>query len=185
MSVPFGADRDLARAASRGDLAASELFAERMRCVGRFLAGLCRRHGGVLNRHDLEDLSAEVTNAIWARLAEYAGLAPLESWVFRFCDYQFRNAVRRKRREPTTQDFDDVELPMPTVDDDWIDHDRLRQCVSRLNGDDQALIRHKHTDGFTLEEIARQRGENLNTVKSKYHRALQQLRDWLSNWGER
>lgn len=180
MSVPFAADRDLAWAARRGDPVAGEAFAQRMRCVGRFIAGLSHRHGGVLNEHDREDLTSEVTGTVWSRLADYAGLAPLESWVFRYCDFGFRNALRRKRREPNLVSFDEDAVLNESAGSE--DFDLLERSMARLAEDEQALLRAKYFDDLTLAEIAKRRGENLNTLKSKLHRALLQLRDWMRDW---
>ena len=43
MSVPFSADLALASAAARGDTAAVDVLGQRMRCIGRFVAGIALR----------------------------------------------------------------------------------------------------------------------------------------------
>jgi RNA polymerase sigma-70 factor (ECF subfamily) len=180
LSVPFAADRDLAWAARRGDPVAGEAFAQRMRCVGRFIACLSHRHGGALSEHDREDLTSEVTGTVWSRLADYAGLAPLESWVFRYCDFGFRNALRRKRREPAAVPFDEDAVVNELSNGD--DFELLERSFARLADDEQSMLRAKYVEELTLAEIASRRGENINTLKSKFHRALVQLRQWMQEW---
>lgn len=175
MSVPFSADLALASAAARGDMAAVDVLGQRMRCIGRFVAGLCGRYRGVLSRHDQEDLTQDVAGTVWSRLGDYSGLAPLESWVYRFCDFAFRNAVRRKRRLPVAEEL----IDMPTSDSALLPDEDLQRCLDRLSSDDRQLLDAKHVAGQTLDEIATHTGAKLNTVKSRYHRALLQLRACL------
>ena len=54
--------------------------------------------------------------------------------------------------------------------------DNFRSVIKKLSPNYQAVILLKDERGLTFREIARLLGEPLNTVKSKYRRALVALR---------
>ena len=119
----------------------------------------------------------EVIARVWAQLGQYRGHAALESWVFRFCEFELINAVRRKRRRPGIA-LDDVAAEEPRRS--GVDNERVYQCLDRLLPEEAAAVRLKHFAELTFEEIAARERAPLATVKSRYYRALEKLRFWLA-----
>lgn len=173
-------DLSLARRAFAREPAAIDLLSARLRCIGRILAARNARSGRLLTREDLEDLGQEVEASIWRQLPTYRGIGPLDAWTHSYCDHAFRNAVRRRQRNGRAfQELADAgSVPDPQRADDGPDP-RLQRCLQRLSAQDQWVLHRKHHDGATLEEIAATLTMNLNTLKSRYARALGQLRQCM------
>lgn len=178
MTAVFPDDLDLARRALAGQPGARDALAERLRCIGRIVGARQARGGRRLSSEALEDLIQDIAATVWRKLSDYAGDAPLEGWVAAFCLNAWRNASRGEAKrtarsqelveEPATHDSAIHELDGP-----------VHRCMGRLVEDDAAIVRSKHFDGLTLDEIARRLQRNLNSIKARYYRALLQLRQCL------
>lgn len=175
--APFATDLALVHRVRLGVADAGDLFAGRMQCVARILRTHGRRFGLRLAGEELDDLTQQVLLRVLTKLPTYAGRASLESWVFSFCDGELRNLARRRRRTRRCP-------PLRTSDDgDPAAHEQraaeVQKALLRLRTGDRRLVLQKHFEGHTLEHIARATGVNLNTVKSRYTRALARLRHLL------
>lgn len=161
------------------DAAATAEFAARMSCIDRILVARNRRRGGLLSAEDLEDLRQEGVATVLRHLPSYRGIGSIEAWTHSFCDHAFRNAGRRRIRErQQTQPIDENTIAGAADAGSGLE-DPLHRCLQRLTTVEQWILQRKHHDDATLEEIAAAMGSNLNTLKSKYLRALRQLRDCL------
>jgi RNA polymerase sigma factor (sigma-70 family) len=172
------ADLHLARTAAAGDPVARAELGGRLAIVERLCQARNLRAGRPLRAEDVTDIAQEVRLRVWQRLGDYAGTAPLEAWVFAFVEFLMRNAVRKQHRRPEAQPFEEgsvAAVPSPGA----VFHDDVHGCLDRLAALDQQIVRAKFFDGLTLDETARRLGLNLNTVKSRYTRALQQLHGCL------
>lgn len=170
-------DLALVRAAIAGDRAARERLAERLACVGRMVAARNRRFGGALDEHALRDVTSDVVARVLQKLGDYAGFAAFESWVYVFCEGELRNAVRRRRRlserETAATEGAAEALPAPPQPEG---NEDVQLCLQKLPELDQRAVRWKHFEDLTLEEIAARLAMKINTVKSRYLRALRQLK---------
>ncbi|MEO6593992.1 MAG: sigma-70 family RNA polymerase sigma factor [Planctomycetota bacterium] len=164
--------------------AAMEEYYSRLRCVGRILAARNQRVGAVLRREDLEDLCQDVQCTIWEQLALYRGAGPIEAWVHRYCDHAFRNAVRKRLRNRLPGASHELDSIAVTVRQPSSLHDPLSRCMQRLTEQDQWILHRKFFDEVTLEGIAAEIGSKLNTLKSRYVRALTQLQQCLGGRAE-
>lgn len=177
MPALFQSDLDLARAALGGAPTSRDGLAERLRCIGRIL-GAQQARGRRLSTEALEDLVQDVAATVWRKLPDYAGDAPLEGWVAAFCKNAWRNATRSEARtNARSQEL--VEEPATADANEGGLDDQVHRCMSRLGSSDQDLVRSKHFDGLTLDEIAKRVQQNLNAIKARYYRALLQLRQCL------
>lgn len=178
----WAADLELVAAAAQREPEALERFIARMRCVPRFLGCLNRRASRPLPPETIEDLVQDVLAVVWRRLAEFRGDAALETWVFRICDFQLRNALRRAapRQGPS---LEDVAEPEVTTPESPFDHEQLHLALEALEEAESRVLRLKHYGGLTFDEIATQLGQSANTIKSRYYRGLESLRRWLKRAG--
>lgn len=176
MSVSHPQDLALVAGVLAGEDPARERIAERMACVGRMVAARNREFGSPLDAESLGDVVGDVVARVLGKLADYSGQAALESWIYVFCEGELRNAIRRQQRRRAREvPVDEVVLEqaqaqrVPSPDED------VHLCLQKLVLQDQWIMRQKHFDGLTLEEIAARQAKNLNTVKSRYTRALRML----------
>lgn len=177
--VAHAADLALVRAVIAKDRAAGDRLAVRLGCIGRFLRTRGRRFCSGLSDADLLDIGQTVITRILEKLSDYEGRAAIESWVFAFCEGEMRNVVRRRQRNSVrAQELDDASIAAPS-EDPIEDHGDLLRCMDRLPSLDLQMVRYKHYDGLRLADIAARMKTNLNTIKSRYSRALSQLRHCL------
>lgn len=170
-------DVELVRSALAGDRSGLDEFTVRMACIPRFLVTLNARSTPRLDHQQLEDLVQDALATIWRRLGEFRGEAALETWVFRVCDFQFRNLRRReaRRRAPSLSD-----LPEPGTEagaqELAIEVDALHHALDQLPSVEADTVRRRHFDGLTFEAIGAQLGISPNTAKTRYYRGLETLR---------
>jgi RNA polymerase sigma-70 factor (ECF subfamily) len=174
-------DLELVKATRSGEPRAVEGFVRRMRCVHLSLAAQNARLGRPLNEHDIEDVSQEVLVLIWNKLGSFAGLSTLETWVYRFTSLELMNAIRRKRtrsrvgeltQEPPAGELTGVGLRL-------LEYEHLHRALERLDVSEADVIRLKHFEELTFEEIGAFLSMPVNTAKTKYYRGLQRLHEAL------
>ena len=177
-------DLALVRDALAHRRAAVDALGARLQCIGPMVRSRHRALAPWIPDTDLPDLEQEVAIKVIERLPRYQGLAALESWLFAFCDGVVRNAGRGHRRRQERQHELDTEAGSLVADgapeapgDD--SHADLHACIERLGRSERDLVRTKHFDGLPLAELAARVGAGLNTLKSRYFRALQKLRRCL------
>jgi RNA polymerase sigma-70 factor (ECF subfamily) len=193
-SMADGSDRPeasddlvLARCAVRGDRAAIAQLSERLRHVPRALRVLDHRNGNLLRQEELADLVQDVLVLIWRKLSEYEPLSPLEGWAYGICVLEYRNAVRRGRRQRQEAHAIASHGAAPAAaahdPDPWA-FEELHESLRRIGRVEAKVIRLKHFEGHTFDEIGRQLGLSPNTVKTRYYRGLKELRPLLELRGE-
>lgn len=153
-----------------------------MSCVPQILSHCNARRRGVLSDEDLADLGQEVLVSVWERLPTYLGQGALESWVYPFCTQMYLNSVRSKRRRPPHSDIDQVRHlsdPSPALGDLLATSDLVHRHLERLEAIQASVIRARHFDALSFEEIARRLDVPLTTAKTHYRRGLDVLRSYL------
>jgi RNA polymerase sigma-70 factor (ECF subfamily) len=171
-------DRDLVANVLGGDAGALEVLIARLRCVPAFLAGRNGQFGRLLSAHELEDLVQDTLIAIWQKLSQYRGDARLESWVCQFSEFHLRNALRKAyaRRAVAAGDPDGPAAPGR---DSSVDLEAVHLAIQDLDEPEAVVVRLKHFDGLTFDEIAARLACSPNTAKTRYYRALERLRGTL------
>lgn len=175
-------DLELARDALARDPAALERFIARMQCVPRFASLLNGRATAPLPREAVEDVVQDVLATVWRRLGDYRGDAGLETWVFRICDFQLRNAHRRAATRRAVSLDETSEPEAETMEPDH-DREQLDRGIESLPAAEAEVLRLKHYEGLTFDQIAAQLRQSPNTVKTRYYRGLESLRRWLRKPG--
>lgn len=183
---PHEDDLSLARDAIAGRPAAVDRLVERLRCLPRILAARNRHLGRPLSDDELVDVAQATAVVVWRKLGSYAGRAALETWLYRFCELELLNAVRRKRRQPTSGAADDSTLASVDAATSTdvggaaaFDEERLRTCLGRLLAEEAEVVRLKHFDELTFEDMSTALRVPSSTLKTRYYRALAKLRRML------
>ena len=160
-----------------GNKLALRRFSDRMLCVPRILSALNSKMGHPLNAHDIEDLTQQTLLIVLRKLNEYLGLSSIEGWAYRICYFEFANSARRKSRESRRRTSPELlgetaSLP-PTPPCQYED---LHRALDRLPAEEQTVIHLKHFCGMTFDSISRQLSAKLSTVKARYYRGINFLR---------
>jgi RNA polymerase sigma-70 factor (ECF subfamily) len=175
-------DARLIAAVLRGETAAREAFVVRMRCVARMLAVLNSQRGRPLDDEQLADLAQDALVVLWRELAEFRAIASVESWSYGIAYLEFRNACRRcaqsRMRHAQLRDEASRAVDEPSVPEEpgWGD---VEEALARLDAEDVAVIRLRHEEELSFDAIGTRLGLPSNTAKTRYHRGLKKLREWL------
>ena len=175
-------DLSLVRGVLEGDSGSHSAFVERMGRVPRLVREGHRRMGGSLDPHELEDVVQETLAAIWTKLPNFEGRASLETWAFRFGRNELLKAFDRRRRHQGRVEGDAEELGEPEEEDSspQIEPHLLHQKLANLDPVSASIVRERHFEARSFQEIASAREEPLGTVKTRYYRAIDRLRSALT-----
>lgn len=175
------ADLKLVQAVLRREPLALEQFSARLACAQRFVALCNGQLGRVLRADELEDAAQSALATVWHKLESFRGEASLETWVFRFCDFEVRNAGRRavRRRAPSLEEVAEPKHAGPPAEAAFDDADQVHAAIARLPADEAAVVQLKHFQALTFDAIGTNLGCSANTVKTRYYRAIAALRHHL------
>lgn len=170
-------DLALARSAVAGERSAIDEVMRRLSCVPRMVAAQNEELGRPLDTATQDDVVQEVMILVWKKLNEFEGRATLESWVFRIGQFEVWAQIRKRRRLTTLDDSALAATPAaPPHDVDVIALERITRLLAELPDESHRVIRMKHFDSLTFDEIAHRLGLSPNTAKTIYYRALLRLR---------
>lgn len=171
------ADRLLVERARAGEAAAVDALVERLACARRFVLLHNQRCGGPLGLDEVEDAVQETLFAVWRKLDRYAGSGSLEAWVWRFAQLEFLSRLRTRRR---LQRIDELQVPDPAGEaPELARHERLYRSLERIPEAYASVIRLKHLEPATFDEVAARLAIPVNTAKTRYYRGLRLLRQAL------
>ena len=183
-------DSTLARAAAAGDKAA---FEQLIRKYERFVFRTAFYVTG--NTEDASDLSQEILLKVWHGLPSFRGDAKFFTWLVRIAKNASADYMRKISRTPKTEslsappeDPDDAPPPDPDADPHNACTRReqaalLHAAMRTLSEEHRTIVQLRDMEGYSYEALARMLGVEIGTVKSRLHRAREQLRAYLSAHG--
>jgi RNA polymerase sigma factor (sigma-70 family) len=172
---------ELIERARSGDEAAQ---AAMYRALGPAVFALIRRLVG--NRAVAEDLFQDTMMALFQRLGDFRGEAPLGAWLHRIavsrCLMYLRSPWHRARLQwQPGDDPDSLRTAMlrvtPAISVDVVDVERALANLSPIG---RAVVWLFEVEGYSHEEIARLFGRSVSFSKSQLARALARLRQGLA-----
>ncbi len=153
------------------------------------LATLVRRHTGLVyrfaysivgNAHDADDVAQETFVKVWKHLSAFDQEKSFKTWLLRIAKNTAIDCIRSRKNAPLPlADTDGVGHADFYIDEPFFDvlqKQELSRAIHALPPLYQALMHIRQHEDITLEEIADIFGEPLNTIKSRYTRALALLR---------
>ncbi len=173
----FGADLLLVET-SLTDPGAEALLLQRLRCVPRMLAAKNAQHGRVLDDVELEDLAQETLLTIWKKRAEFTGRSSIETWIYPFCYHHLMNRLRRRFHRPRTLPLEAAQAVAAPNEQDF---GYVYRALAEVGPPDEDVLRLKHFEQLTFEQIGTLLGISPNTAKSRYYHGLERLRGLLAS----
>ena len=176
-------DRELVRAAQRGDMAAFEELVARHR--DKLYARACSM---MRNEEEAIDLSQEAWVKGWQRLQQFQGESSFGTWMTRIVINLCLDQLRKQKRQRTEsiEEMDEesggVERQMPVLAVNptaGLEREELRQRIDRAMGQ----LSHEHRTVLVLhefqemeyKEIAKTMGCSIGTVMSRLFYARRKL----------
>ncbi len=190
--LPQPDDRDLVRAAKKGDLAAFETLVRRHE---RRIYGLARRLTG--SEHDAQDVTQQTFLSAVTNLSGFREAAAFSTWLTTIAANAALKTVRKRRGLPTTSldeatDPDaDGQIPHPEYIADWRETpDRLAEraetrqlldaAIAELDPGSRAVFLLRDVEDLSVRDTAKALGISEGNVKVRLLRARMQLRERLT-----
>jgi RNA polymerase sigma-70 factor, ECF subfamily len=176
-------DLEFARRAQANDPAAIEELERRLACLPAMVRHQNRSLGAGLDEHDVEEVVRETALALWRKLPQFEGRSTLETWAFRFAMLEVLKSLQARARRPH-----ELEIPEHLVDPRRESEEEdvpsfepaeLAAGLGELTTGAAEVIRLRHWDELSFEEIAARVRLPLNTIKARYYRGLARLREIL------
>lgn len=169
-------ERLLIEAAQKDPRRYGELYEQNFERVYAFIV---RR---VRNRHEAEDVTAEVFQHALANLSkfEWRGV-PFAVWLFRIAANAIADRWKKLSREAIDRATDDLDQPH------WPDIERrvsLFKLVNDLPADQRSVILKRFIEEKSIREIAQELQRSEGAVKQLQFRALENLRARASTSNE-
>jgi len=139
------------------------------------------RMGHPLQADEVQDVAQDTVVVVVRRLHEYEPRAPIESWILRICCLQMRDAIRAKwrRSNRSSQLVVEPEDPGSANQSQLADFAAAEVMLNRVGGIEARVIRLKHLESLTFEELSARLDLPANTAKTYYYRGLARLRAML------
>ncbi len=158
-------------------------FARRLRFLPAVVRKLNAKLPHPLPDHDLDDVAQESVLGALGKLERFDGSARLESWVTGFA---YLSLVARVRKRTVDADaLRGFDRPSPadrggTAFEVRLDHEVVLRALDELEPALARIVRLKAFRSLTFEEVALEVGAPSSSVKTRYYRALQELRRRLA-----
>lgn len=174
-------DLRLVQSALAGDRASMDEVMRRLACVPLILRVRNEKLGRPLDADLLQDVAQDTLVAVWTRLSAFGGASSLEAWVYRFCVHKHLTRIRDRGRRGRIESVESplLEQAEATEREAAPDEELLHRSLDELDADRARIVRLKHFEGLTFEQIAARLSISPNTAKTQYYRALRVLREYL------
>jgi len=135
-----------------------------------------------------EDLTSDIFNKALDGFKRFnSEKASFSTWIFSIARHSIIDYYRKHAKESkfiqSTESENSLDSDSPEEKLSRSEEiDRLRECILKLNDNEQELISLKFSGGITNREIARITGLSESNVGTILCRAIRKLRDDFSGW---
>src|SRR5258707_15892248 len=178
-----GEERNLVRAAQKGDKAAFETLVQRhQHRVFAVARGILKR------QEDVEDIAQQVFVKAYLSLKRFDQRAAFSTWLYKITVNECWDLLRKRKSRPLVyeSDFSEEQSRQYSAierestkgldtSDRMAMRERLENMLGQLEKRDRAMLILKEVEGFSVEEIADSMGLNANTVKVRLFRARRRI----------
>lgn len=150
------------------------------------------------NEEDANDLVQETYLKAYRFIDKYHEGTNAKAWLFKILKNAYINEYRKKSKQPTKIDFEDI-VSYHDTDDDRISGymdlreeifqnmmgDEVTMAINALPVDFRTVILLCDIEGFTYEEIAKIIDVPIGTVRSRLFRARNMLKEKLKSYAQK
>jgi len=150
------------------------------------------------NEEDANDLVQETFMKAFRFINSFDAGTNAKAWLFKILKNGFINEYRKKKKEPSKVDYEDI-IAYQDADEekggvafdlredifDGMMGDEITIALNRLPIDFKTVILLCDIEGFTYEEIAKIIDIPIGTVRSRLHRARNMLKESLKEYAEK
>lgn len=139
------------------------------------------------NRHDAEDLLQESFLKAYKYYFQLRDVSKFKEWIFQITANQFKNLLRKRRRERLSfpEDFEKnltetlEQAPSKNPDESFVRRDNskmLRDALAEIGPKMRTVLVLFELEGYSIEDIANMLSISRGTVKSRLHYARRKLK---------
>jgi RNA polymerase sigma-70 factor (ECF subfamily) len=153
--------------------------------------------GVVKDEHEAEDITQEVFIRAWRAIGSFRGDSQFSTWLHRIAINTSRNFLQSRLRRVAASDIDVSEaetyeggtfLRDPDTPEALIRRDELEQVIqdtlAGLSEDMRTALTLREMDGMSYEEIAEVMQCPVGTIRSRIHRAREEMQVAIGRWQE-
>jgi RNA polymerase sigma-70 factor (ECF subfamily) len=167
-------DQQLVAEYLRGDEKSLEILIKKY--LGQIYGFTYKRVG---NAQDAEDITQEAFVKAWRNLKKFDREKSFKTWLFSIAKNTCIDFLRKKKallyleniKEPGANDKNLQQIDIIQL---------LSSTTRKLMPKYQTVLSSYHSDNLNFREISEKTGESINTVKSRYRRAILELRKSIS-----
>ena len=150
------------------------------------------------NEEDANDLEQDTFMKAFRFINSFDSRTNAKAWLFKILKNGFINEYRRKKKEPSKVDYEDIIAYQDADEDkggvafdlredifDGMMGDEITIALNSLPIDFKTVILLCDIEGFTYEEIAKIIDIPIGTVRSRLHRARNMLKESLKEYAEK
>jgi len=134
------------------------------------------------NKDVAEDLTQDIFLKAFAAFETFDPEISESSWLFTIARNHIINHVQKQRLGVCLDEIENTVWDCVVWDDkmaDRHDHQRMLEALRQLPKDDQDLVRLKHLEGWSYDDLADMTGKNAGALRVQSHRALKELKNIL------
>ena len=149
------------------------------------------------NEEDANDLVQETYLKAYRFIDNYEVGTNAKAWLFKILKNAFINNYRKKSKQPTKVDYEEIVTFHDEDDSQYSSYHDLREemfqhmmgdevtnAINSLPVDFRTVILLCDIEGFTYEEISKIVDIPIGTVRSRLHRARNMLKEKLENYAK-
>jgi len=149
------------------------------------------------NEEDANDLVQETYLKAFRFIDNYHEGTNAKAWLFKILKNAFINQYRKKTKQPTKVDYEEIINYHDEEDTQYSSYSDLREemfqhmmgdevttAINALPVDFRVVILLCDIEGFTYEEISKIVNIPIGTVRSRLHRARNMLKETLRNYAQ-
>lgn len=147
--------------------------------------------------NDAEDLVQDTIVKAFRFFSSYEKGTNAKAWLFRILKNSYINNYRKKSKQPSQVDYDEVSSFYETIRADRTDtsdledrmfreliDDDISNALEKLPEDFRTVVLLCDVEGFTYEEIANMLDVPIGTIRSRLHRGRNLLKAQLIDYAE-
>lgn len=172
-------DAELLRATDDGDQRALQELYDRH--APWLYARLLRRCN---DREVVADVLQDSFVAMWRQAGSWREDGEVAGWLWGIAVRRLASRLRKRKDLVLLPDWNTSVGPLPVVEEQMllgVEYGDLAGALRRLSPEFRAVVQAVVLDGLTTREASRLLGVRQNTVKTRLHRAKQQLRQTLAD----
>lgn len=142
------------------------------------------------NPHDAEDIVSDTVLDAYAGIGSLRDEMAFRRWIFRIlsnkCKRKLKEYIGRREHEQQLYGDRDEEIPLeerlPAGQDDMkrvLDRDEIGRAFRVLSEEERLIVTMVVYGGYDSREVSKILHKNRNTVRSKYKRALDKLKNQI------